>query len=240
MSIRAFFLTLLLACNTAAHAECESSPKPIDEERSVSPATLVLKARGTYYLIDPCATISRSQFGPIITLGYLNNFAPSTFPTFFSVKVKRTLASDHRPFLSLVRSPGWYLALSSQTDLQELPEIRGDPYKGTLAQWNAAYIKATTPDDLRALAGLSRPWHAYVDIQKSIASTDDVEFWKIDGSNLKPNQVITSYLIRFTPSQSFILLPFDVYIQQGVDKVELITASPIDALAQTRTFLIVP
>lgn len=118
--------------------------------------------------------------------------------------------------------------------------MRGDPYKGTLSQWNQANVTTATPDVLRTLSGLLRPWHAYVDADKSAASTDDVGFWQIDQAELKPNNIVTNYLIRFTPSQSFALLDFDVFIQPGVDKVELSTTSPIDSLSQTRTFLIVP
>ena len=58
----------------------------------------------------------------------------------------------------------------------------------------------------------------------------------MDQNELQPNNMVTSYLIRFTPAQSFSLLEFDVYIQPGVDKVELNIASPIDALS-ARTFL---
>jgi hypothetical protein len=240
MIIRVFILVIGLACNSAALAECDSTPKPIDDEHSVDAATLVLRAGGTYYLVDDCIKISRSQFGASIKLGYLNNFSPSVVPTFYSVKVKRTLKSDQRIFLSLVRSPGWYLASTVQADMKELPEMRGDAYRGTWSQWNQAHISAATPDNLRSLSGLPRPWHAYVDTDKSAASTDDIGFWQIGQNELTPNNVVTNYLIRFTPSQSFKLLDFDVYIQQGVEKVELNTASPIDALSQTRTFLIVP
>jgi hypothetical protein len=240
MNIRALILILGVGWNSAALAECDSSPKPVEDQQSISSGTLVLKAAGSYYLIDACVRISRSQFGTIVALGYLNNFSPSTTPTFYSVKATRTLQGNNHPLLSLVRSPSWYLAASQQAGIQEAPEIRGMPYRGTLSQWNQAHANGATPDELRSMAGLPRPWHAYVDAQKSAASTDDIGFWQIDQNELQPSNMVTSYLIRFMPAQSFSLLEFDVYIQPGVDKVELNIASPIDALSQTRTFLIVP
>src|ERR1700722_14551129 len=136
MNIRALILIVGVGWNSVALAECDSSPKPVEDAQSISSGTLVLKASGSYYLIDACVRISRSQFGTIVALGYLNNFSQSTTPTFYSVKATRTLQGNNHPLLSLVRSPSWYLAASQQSGIQEAPEIRGMPYRGTLSQWN--------------------------------------------------------------------------------------------------------
>jgi hypothetical protein len=241
MKTAALLSAILLATSSHALSQCESSPKRIDDEKTVSLGTLLLKSSGEYYVLDSCVRISRSQYGSAIKLGFINNFEQPDAAAFYSVKAKRTLEQDQRVSVSLVRSSGWFGYLTSRNnELQPVPQVRGDPFRGTVAQWNQAHVDGAGPEELRNIPGLSRPWHAFVDQEKSLASTADSGFWRIGPSEITPKTVITNYLIRFTPGQTFRLLDFDVYIQEGVQKVELVTSSQIEAFSKSRTFLIVP
>lgn len=236
----ALALTILGLVPALAFAECESSPTRLETAQRTGPGVLLLKRSGRYYSLESCVTISRSQFGRVIKLGFLNNFEPSEVASFYSAKAKRTFSEPPIRSISLVRTPNWYLALPGKP-IQLMPAmLPGEPYIGSMADWNHAHADGANPDSLHAVAGLAGPWHAFTDDKKSLASTLDISFWRIDPARLTPNTMHTNYLIRFTPSRSLIFLDFDVFIQEGVEKVEVTTASQNEALSHRRTFKIIP
>lgn len=242
MKRRVILASFLLALCSEAWGECLSSPKPIEDARAVSLGTLLLSASGRYYVLDPCVRISRRQFGSRIKLGFMNNFEKAdTEAAFFSAKSKRTLTVDQTTHVSLVRTPGWFGYLTtSDKEVQPIPETRGDPFRGTIEQWNSAHANGLGPKELRNIPGLIRPWHAFVDQGQSLASSVDPQFWQINPADMTSKTIVTNYIVRFTPAPTNTFLDFDIYIQDGVKSVDLIIASQIEAFSGTRTFVIVP
>ncbi|PSO16491.1 hypothetical protein [Bradyrhizobium sp. MOS003] len=234
--------SLLLSLCSEAWGECVSSPKPIEDARTVSLGTLLLSASGRYYVLDPCVRISRRQFGSRIKLGFMNNFEKAdTVATFYSAKSKRALTLDQNTHISLVRTPGWFgYPTTSETEVQPVLETRGDPFRGTIEQWNSAHANGSSPKELRNIPGLIRPWHAFVDQGLSLASSADPQFWQINPADMTSKTIVTNYIIRFTPAPTNTFLDFDVYIQDGVKSVDLTIISQIEAFSGSRTFIIVP
>jgi hypothetical protein len=208
--------------------------------RSAQARAFFFSSAQAAFLLENCVTISRSQFGPAIRLGFLNNFEPSDAATFYSAKAMRTLREPPSRPISLVRTPSWYLAPPGKPIQSMPPMLPGEPYLGSAADWNKAHVDGATPDSLRAVAGPSGPWHAFTDDKKSLASTLDIAFWRIGPAQLSPNVMLTNYLIRFTPSQSQNFLDFEVFIQEGVERVEIATTSQNEALSHRRTLVVVP
>jgi hypothetical protein len=223
----------------AAAAGCNSAPKAIETKESVVSTVLVLEAKGRYYLLDRCLQVSRSQFGSVLHLAYLNNF-PARDPSYLFVKSKRSFAASPPDLVKLSRGDGWYLGSSGQSEARPVRRMEDKAYKASSAQWNDANADGRTPEDLLTVPKQNQPWHAYIDPDRSAASTDDLPFWRIGDGSLGPNDGLTYYLIRFLPSHSFSLIDFYVYIQEGVAKVELQTRSNIDALRLTYTIIVVP
>ncbi|QOZ75332.1 hypothetical protein XH83_07690 [Bradyrhizobium sp. CCBAU 53351] len=234
--------SLLFALCSEAWGECFSSPKPIEDARTVNLGTLLLSASGRYYVLDPCVRISRRQFGSRLKLGFMNNFRNAdTAAAFYSVKSKRTLSLDQTTHVSLVRTPGWFgYPTTSDTEVQPVPETRGDPFRGTIEQWNSAHANGSGPKELRNIPGLIRPWHAFVDREQSLASSFDPQFWQINPADMTSKTIVTNYIVRFAPAPTNTFLDFDVYIQDGVKSVDLTIASQIEAFSGSRTFIVVP
>lgn len=224
---------LLLLVATESRAACEATPRPIENEGNTRAGTLLLKADGRYYVLDSCVTISRWQFKPALKLGFLNKFGDWDGPAFFSVKANRTFTGASPRQFSLTRSPGWHLG-------QPLKKIKEVPYNGSVADWNDAHTRERNPEDFGVGQGFPVPWHAYLDAEKSSSSTADLGFWKVDPAEITSITMMTNYLIRFTPSDSGVLLDFDVYIPDEVLKIDLTIGSAIDPMRQKRTFVLVP
>jgi hypothetical protein len=224
---------LLLLGAAESQAACEATPRPIENESNTRAGTLLLKSHGTYYVMDSCVTVSRWQHGPIMKLGFLNKVGDWEGATFFSAKANRTFVGMPLRQFSLVRSPGWQLG-------QPLPKMKEGIYKGSVADWNDVHSTAKNPEDFSSGRGFPVPWHAYVDSEKATSSTADLNFWLVDPPEMTFRSMLTNYLIRFTPSNSGILLDFDVYIPDDVEKVELFVSSAVEPLRHRRTFIIVP
>jgi hypothetical protein len=244
--MRKYLLSLAMACialcpalGARAEPGCNSAPKAIETRESVVSTVLVLEARGRYYLLDKCLQVSRSQFGSVLHLGFLNNF-PGQEPSYLLVKSRRSFAAPPPDFLKLSRGGGWYLGSSVQSKAEQVAGLEDKAYRGTTAEWNSANADGRIPEDLLTVPKKNQPWHAYIDAGRSAASTDELRFWRIGDGALGPNDALTYYLIRFVPSKSFSLIDFYVYIQEGVSKVEVQTRSNIDALGGlTYTIIVV-
>ncbi len=236
LALGSFALCPGVAANAAPG--CNSAPKPIETKESVVSTVLILEAKGRYYLLDKCLQVSRSQFGSVLHLGFLNNF-PARDPSYLFVKSKRSFAAPPPDLVKLSRGDGWYLGSSAQSEARPVRRMDDKAYRGSGAQWNDANADGRIPEDLLSVPNKNQPWHAYIDADRSAASTDELRFWRIGDGSLGPNDGLTHYLIRFVPSNSFSLIDFYVYIQEGVAKVELQTRSNIDSLGQTYTIIVV-
>ena len=112
------------------------------------------------------------------------------------------------------------------------------PFPGTVEDWNAAHSSPGNPSEFADR--LKIQWHAFAAPGSAMPSTIPADFWKISDAFDRTHGVQTNYLIRFAvnTTDKVSLVPFQVYVQQEVQEVQLTLYSNIEALSGTYRFVI--
>ena len=221
---------------SSAHAQENCArPTPVESLGDIKFNYLALKSpRNTYVIDNHCILINRREFPKLLSFVVLPVGSSSETAGLY-IKSYRTFSNSPPYRIKLSRGDGWYLSDSSDGTATVQNRLDDKPYAGTIQDWNAAYSTAGTPLDFKDR--LKIRWHAYADDQKTMSSTDDPTYWTTKADFDFSHGTLTAYLLRF-PSNSQTPIPFNVYLQDEVIRVDLILNSNVEALSGEYKFII--
>lgn len=220
---------------------CGWRPRDIADPTDIRGTTLTLStARDTFGIYNDCVTIIRRQFGSSLNFGLVNRFSPDVGikSGYVLIKSIRMLSNSPPIKVSLSRGGGWTIFEKDDGPPKPARLMYFEPYRGTIDSWNAAYANPGSPSEFATR--LHTPWHAYADIERTVASSDFADFWKVEGTFDQVHGVITNYLIHFdiNTDPKVSLIPFSVFLQPEVQQFELRILSGPESLSGTYKFVV--
>jgi hypothetical protein len=230
------FALLVVEPNTMAQAACGYLPPQARNLDDVKTANLFLKSsRSTYIMNDDCFDLRRDEFGGILLFKILNRF-PTDIGVktgYLFIKSYRTFSNSQEVKIKLSRGDGWFGENPTSNPVKALGRLDDQPFAKSVDDWNSAYASPGTPTDFATRLNVF--WHAYATQDQMFSSTSDLQYWKIANNFDKTYGAMTDYLLRFdvNTARSDSLVPFQVYIQRQVKKVELEISSNIESLSTT-------
>lgn len=231
----------LLAAPQVAQAQdnCANGPPPVALS-NVRENYLILKGYKTYALNEQCFTIDRKEFGRVLRFFIFNKFPKEigVKSGYALVKSNRTFSNAQSVKIKLSRGDGWFLARQGTTQLPAADRIDDEPFEKSVEAWNGAHASVGNPAELSERLGIA--WHAFAKADGTLPSSRDGSYWTFDGAVDPTYGAVTNYLLRFdvNTEDTQSLVPFFVYIQPQVRRIELTIASNIDSLATTHTLII--
>jgi len=222
------FLIMLFWLSCAHAQENCKRPTPVDALGDIQSNYLALKSRNVSYAIDsPCIILDRQAFPKILSFFILPlDVGPTT--TLIFIKSYRTFTNSPPDKIKVSRSDGWFFSDSPQGKAVIQQRLDDEPYSDTLVAWNSAHSTAGTPQEFKDR--LKVIWHAYADEEKHLPSTRNPSYWKTKTDFDFGHGTLTAYLLRF-PSNSKTPIPFNVYLQDAVQQIELTLDSNVEALS---------
>jgi hypothetical protein len=244
MSVRSICIAALalIAITDRGRAQdaCFQRPTPVERLQDVRTHRLVLTdARGRYYVIDgSCFTLDRGQFPGVLYFSLLNSFSKDFAVTsgYVFIKSNRTFSNSPPERLLLSRGDGWFFPSTSGSTA--LVRMNFEPFSGSIEAWNAAH--SNEGDPIALSRRLEVRWHAFAQRDMTSPSTRSLDFWKVDDSFDRTHGVITNYLLRFdvNTSDKVGLIPFQVYLQNAVQQIDLTIYSNVEVFSGQYKFII--
>lgn len=222
-----------LLCSACARENCGRAT-PVDSLKDIKYNYLALRSPTAIYAIDKsCVILTRREFRKILSFDLLPVSSDST--TTLYMESYRVFTSSPSYKISLSRSGGWFFSKTLKSGAARQKKLLDIPYPGSVEDWNAAHATAGTPLDFESR--LKVLWHAYANSDKSLSSTDDPRFWITKPDFDFAHGTLTAYLLRF-PAKTQTPIPFQVYLQDEVQHVDLIINSNVEALSGEYNFVI--
>jgi hypothetical protein len=227
-------VVVFLLLTSASHAETCGRLSPLENVGDMRGYYLVLQSLNSSYVVDTnCAILRRTDFAKKLQFKMLPTGTGDQTTVF--VRSYRTLVQPQLSPIKMSRGGDWFFPNTKGGAGAPLPNMKDEPFRGSLADWDAAH---STPGNPKALSDrLKATWHAYAGPAKTGASTEDLSFWTIAGQYDLSHASLTNYLLTF-PAASKSAIPFDVYLQDDVSEIVLTTYSRDESLSGTYRFLI--
>lgn len=229
------FIVALWLSSAHAQGNCER-PTLVDALGDIKYSHLALKTRsgGPYVIDKPCVILYRGEFAKVLPFVVLPLGSGSATAALY-IKSYKTFTSNPPDKIKLSRNDGWFFSDSPDGTVTARPALDDKRYPGTVADWNVAHSTIGTPLDFEKRLHVF--WHAYADGEKNMPSTDEPSYWATKPDFDFAHGTLTAYLLRFL-SNSETAIPFQVYLQDEVQQIDLIIDSNVEALSSEYKFII--